>query len=280
MAKVGFQAVWLIFCVVFSDVAASIGTAQEPVCTSRFDYDHKMLQKMLMLEIEQNTIKQAIGELKEFLAKQTETGKEMQNAFGKMTSKLQRIETLSSFDGSGSTYVRWGRISCPWNGTEQVYKGFAAGSNHNKGAASSYLCLPEDPTWGVYDDTAQDSGTIWGAEYEFLYRNEYTFFGKSLKERDVPCSVCRTKRASVLMIPGRNVCYGGWTMEYKGYLMAGHDTHHATDFVCVDQEPEALIGGGSNENGKLFYFTEGRCGSLRCPPYVHGRELTCSVCTK
>lgn len=38
---------WAVYCL----------DENEPICTSRFDYDHKMLQKMLMLEMEQNKIK-------------------------------------------------------------------------------------------------------------------------------------------------------------------------------------------------------------------------------
>ncbi|XP_035657362.1 collagen alpha-2(IX) chain-like [Branchiostoma floridae] len=65
------------------------------------------------------------------------------------------------------------------------------------------------------------------------------------------------------------------------YLMAGYHGHSSrTEFVCMDGEAEALPGGEGDENGALFYPVESRCGSLPCPPYVEGRELTCVVCTK
>jgi hypothetical protein len=167
--------------------------------------------------------------------------------------------------------------------TELVYKGYAGGSHYSKqGAASSYLCLPEDPLWNVYEDAEQIGGTIWGAEYELgLHERKINnFFGKTIGNRDVPCCACHTRRSSIVMVPARNQCHEGWTLEYQGYLSGGYDGHFASDFVCLDGEPEVLEGGEGNADGKLFYFIEARCGSLRCPPYVQGRELTCAVCSK
>jgi hypothetical protein len=83
------------------------------------------------------------------------------------------------------------------------------------------------------------------------------------------------------MIPGRLDCYPGWTKEYSGYLVsenAGHPSN--SEYVCLDSRPDVIIGGHDNKNGRLFYFVEGVCGSLKCPPYVEGRELTCVVCTR
>ena len=80
---------------------------------------------------------------------------------------------------------------------------------------------------------------------------------------------------------GRKTCYKGWKLEYNGYLMAGNHNHVAgTMYSCVDSTPDALHGGHSTKHGKLFYLVEARCGSLKCPPYVEGRELVCAVCSK
>ena len=65
--------------------------------------------------------------------------------------------------------------------------------------------------------------------------------------------------------------------------MSGFYNHAAaTDYYCIDKEPENVAGGGEgrNDDGKLLNFVEARCGSLKCPPYVNGRELTCVVCSK
>ncbi|XP_053374035.1 uncharacterized protein LOC123532550 [Mercenaria mercenaria] len=244
---------------------------EEPVCTSRFDYEYKMLHKMVMLEIEQNKLKELMAEMNKLPNILTEESLQNRATVGRVEKRLKEIDAKKSFSGTGNTYVRWGRTECPGNGTEMVYKGYAA---------SNYLCLPEEPVWGVYEDSEQTAGTVYGAEYELYSRNMDKFFGKALANNDVPCCVCRTKRPSVLFIPGRNICYDGWTLEYSGYLTSGHDSHHATEFVCLDVNPEIIAGGVSDVDGKLFYFVEARCGSLRCPPYVNGRELTCAVCSK
>ena len=55
---------------------------------------------------------------------------------------------------------------------------------------------------------------------------------------------------------------------------------HSSEFICVDGNSEYVHGSKSNLDGALLYPVEGVCGSLPCPPYVAGRELTCAVCTK
>ncbi|ELU17986.1 hypothetical protein CAPTEDRAFT_123060, partial [Capitella teleta] len=96
------------------------------------------------------------------------------------------------------------------------------------------------------------------------------------------CAVCRAKtRASVLMVPARQECHEGWTREYSGYLTSGYKGHAGRfQYACMDAAPEVLAAGHLNEDGALFYHVEGVCGSLPCPPYINGRELTCVVCTK
>ena len=178
----------------------------------------------------------------------------------------------------GSTYVRWGRTSCPGNGTEQVYSGYTAGSYFShRGAAANYLCLSPVAQWAKYTDAVDSRAKIYGAEYEFSDQR----FGKPLEDDNVPCSVCRSSRSSVLMVPGRNTCFYGWNLEYAGYLASGANDHAAaTEYVCLDANPETIPGGFSDQDGKLFYLVEGMCGSLECPPYENGRELTCAVCSK
>ena len=54
----------------------------------------------------------------------------------------------------------------------------------------------------------------------------------------------------------------------------------ASEFICLDNRPEARAGGSVNREGKLLYIAAGFCGSLPCPPYVNGRQITCVVCSK
>ena len=98
---------------------------------------------------------------------------------------------------------------------------------------------------------------------------------------DAPCAVCHvTGRGDQLMIPGRMSCPFGWTEEYYGMLVSSHFSHQGATYECLDKEPEAVLNSGVNHNGGLFYRVEAACGgSLPCPPYVNGYELTCVVCT-
>ena len=121
---------------------------------------------------------------------------------------------LQSGRGSGSTYIRWGKKSCPQvNSTNLVYSGYAAGSLFtDTGAAANYLCLSPDPLWNHYTDAVDSFARVYGMEYEFSRATKSDvlrhtkFFGKRLDDQDAHCSVCETQRSNVLMIPGRNVC--------------------------------------------------------------------------
>ena len=200
------------------------------------------------------------------------------------TKAYQVLEHASMLQRT--TYTRWGRTSCPGNGSYTVYDGFAGGSHYtHKGGASSMLCLPKDPDWDsgkTSDKTDPNVGLIYGAEYQDGQGRSDQLFGENHYEQDVPCAVCDVeKRSAILMIPGKSKCYPGWTLEYSGYLMAGYyDYNGGTDYYCVDKDPENLPNGTKNDNGYLLYFVEAHCGSLRCPPYANGRELQCAVCTK
>ena len=161
--------------------------------------------------------------------------------------------------------------------------GYAGGTHYaTQGGASDYLCMPQDPQWGKYNDAADNSGgEVWGAEYEL--GTDIPYNRARLHNQNVPCAVCRAKtRATTLMIPGRQDCYCGWTKEYSGYLMTEYKGHQRRQYACMDADPEVLEGGSvhENQNGALFYPVEARCGSLPCPPYGNGRELTCVVCSK
>ncbi|WAR28255.1 hypothetical protein MAR_013959, partial [Mya arenaria] len=75
----------------------------------------------------------------------------------------------------GATYIRWGRTECNTSGTELVYRGFAGGSFYtDNGGASNYLCFPEKPEWGNYDDKENsDSALVYGGEYQLNNRESF-----------------------------------------------------------------------------------------------------------
>ena len=151
--------------------------------------------------------------------------------------------------------------------------------NH-QGGGSNYLCLPLNPIFDRISAGSQGYSYIYGTEYQ---KQPYpNMFHKNLHDQDALCAVCHAEsRGSHVMIPARNICPSGWTLEYKGYLMSARLVHKGrTQFVCVDGTAEATAGSQRDQDGALLYFVESHCGSLPCPPYGTGKELTCVVCTK
>ena len=57
--------------------------------------------------------------------------------------------------------------------------------------------------------------------------------------------------------------------------------HHRTQYTCMDNALRPATGSAvTNHDDLLFYFVEGRWGSLPCPPYNNTKELSCAVSTK
>ncbi|CAG2199126.1 unnamed protein product [Mytilus edulis] len=76
----------------------------------------------------------------------------------------------------------------------------------NSGSAAEYVCLPPDPNYVKTSGT--DYGRMYGGEFDT------NFFASNADNEDVPCALCRTDRAtSVIMIPGKNTCYSGWRLR-------------------------------------------------------------------
>ena len=136
---------------------------------------------------------------------------------------------------------------------------------------AEFLCLPHDVTWAQPGPTHTLNGVLYGTEYALHAGNTYI--------QNIPCSLCKTRRATVVMFPARTNCFPGWTLEYTGYLAAGARTYSLTNYVCVDSNPESLAGGSVNDDHAVLYNVETQCGSLPCPPYVDGRVLACAVCS-
>jgi len=155
----------------------------------------------------------------------------------------------------------------------ELYKHRGGGVNYLK------VCLPHSPKYDKFKAGYQNSGRMYGSEYEVNTVNPFKY---NLHDHDAPCVVCYvSSRGSMLMMPARNDCPSGWTEEYHGYLMTEFYNHpKQRDFICVDEDAEYVPGSGADKDGALLYVVEGVCGSLPCLPYVAGRELTCAVCTK
>ena len=182
----------------------------------------------------------------------------------------------------GTVYVRWGHDECP-STAQLVYSGRAGGPwfSHS-GGGSNPQCLPLDPNFLTPISGIQTHrGYMYGAEYETLTDSSSHVHGRHSFE--VPCAVCHvSNRNSVYMVPAKYTCPSGWTREFYGYLMSEYNgiNHHRTQYVCMDTTLKPVPGTSANLDGFVFYFVEGRCGALPCPPYDNTKELSCAVCTK
>ena len=154
--------------------------------------------------------------------------------------------------GGGTVYIRWGRTTCPSvSGTELVYEGFAAGTHYrHKGGGSNRLCLPKDPKYSSYYPGVQGHSPLHGSEYELTGGSPLP----NVYEHNVPCAdCCVSTRSVVYVVPARDDCPSGWTLEYKGYLMSERHPHHSNTFECIDKDPESITGSAADTNGALFY---------------------------
>ena len=178
----------------------------------------------------------------------------------------------------GTVYVRWGHDQCP-SAAQLVYTGRAGGSYfEHSGGGSDPQCLPLDPSFLRAVAGTQARAYMYGAEYQ-TEADRYSHI-PSVTDYEVPCAVCYvTQRSVVYMVPAKYTCPSGWTREYYGYLMAENSGYTKSQYTCVDAAFKS-VGSGTNQNGLLFYFVEGRCGSLPCPPYDETTELSCAICTK
>ena len=153
-------------------------------------------------------------------------------------------------------------------------------SKHDDGGGVNYVCLPLDPEFPSNAQSGFQSGSyMYGVEYE---KGRSSRFFANQDDHNAPCAVCEVQgRSAVLMIPAKRTCPAGWTKEYDGLLASqDHYEYEGSTFVCVSHGMESRPGGNVNEDAGVMYVVEARCGSLPCPPYRNGYELSCVVCTK
>jgi len=136
-----------------------------------------------------------------------------------------------------------------------------AGNKYNdKGGGSDTICLPANPTWSNYSDGIKgNKARIYGTEFN----DDDGMFPYAVKNQDLPCAVCLSRKNTQIMIPGRNNCFEGWTKEYHGYLAAEYHSHNSPiNHICVDFEPHFLPKGSAEDNEHLLFLVEAICGSL------------------
>ena len=198
-------------------------------------------------------------------------------------STMLLLSIYSILTVPGVTYVRWGNTSCPdVDGTSRVYEGRAAsGYFSNTGGASDFVCLISE---GEYHPTATTNNPGWAYMYGTKYQIAITqtnLFNRW--HHNVPCAVCDVDdRSRHLMIPGTYKCPSGWTTEYFGWLMTGHNNNPGrSTFVCVDFNAEFIPDEAKDDIGAHLYHVQAYCPSdIECPPYDQKKEVSCVVCTK
>ena len=136
------------------------------------------------------------------------------------------------------------------SGTELVYAGRAGGTDHtHKGEAANHLCMPNDPDKLHYQSRAQGYNYVYGVEY---HTNPGPF--SAVHNHNAPCAE-------------KTHCPSTWTLEFSGYPLSAHYSHHNSMFECVDKKPDSTPGSATNTNGALFYHVEANCNGMACPPY-------------
>ena len=192
----------------------------------------------------------------------------------------QGPQGVRGLPGGGTTYIHWGRTTCPTGqGTELVYSGRAGATQHlHKGGAANYLCMPDNPDHSLFQSGVQTNNYVTGVEY--YYRGLPSL--SSINYHNVPCALCYVATRSVsVTIPAKTVCPTNWTLEYIGYLMSEFYTGYRTMYECVDKEPESVPGLNSSSNPTAYFtLVEPYCSGLSCAPYDDEKELTCAVCTR
>ena len=173
------------------------------------------------------------------------------------TREFNILSIRSQRLSSGSIYTRWGNNSCPdVNGTELVYSGRVAGSQHG----TDYVCMPDDPE---YRPCEHDGCETMNGVGLFNYTSVTPCF--------VLCAICYLPtRSTVLMIPSKVTCPTNWTYEYSGLLMTDRSNH--SQHECVDKALRCNEITGAEPQTILY--------PLYACNYCYRKPITCVVCTR
>ena len=138
-----------------------------------------------------------------------------------------------------------------------MYSGRAGGSYWNEpGSGSNPQCLPLEPNFltPISGDQLQTHRAyMYGTEYQTLTDSNSHVHGRH--DTDIPCAICHvSNRTAAYMVPAKYACPSGWTREYYGYLMAEKDSHHCSQYTCMDTTFKPVIGTSAGKGGLLFYL--------------------------
>ncbi|XP_067950047.1 short-chain collagen C4-like [Watersipora subatra] len=188
--------------------------------------------------------------------------------------------------GIGSTFVRWGKVTCPQVST-LLYSGYAAAANpwYGMGGSTELECLSTTPSWhGNATTTVQTSTKLFAAK--FSLGSFHGIFDTAADNSVITCAVCLTTKAPVITLPGRVECLNGWHKEYNGYLMATSAVRYEIFFssrnYCIDRNPDYYTGHNDTMGMKLTFLQAGGCygGLYPCHSYTENNILACTVCSQ
>ncbi|XP_035695695.1 short-chain collagen C4-like [Branchiostoma floridae] len=243
-------------------------------CTATDKITQHILSDVVALASELEELKQDVAWLRTMRHIEEENGR----------SGRQLSPRVNNTGPVYTTYNIWGRRHCPTS-SEEIYSGVAGGEYYSHtGGASDFQCLPMDP---IYARTAPNEQSTRGLMYPVQYMGSWpnnAAYTASVNH-DVPCAVCRARRSTHITVPARNVCPSGWTLEYKGFLLAAYQhssSYDRSQYICVDELFETVPSTGSSVYAAQLFPAEGKCtsgGGLPCSPYIEGYELTCAVCS-
>jgi len=278
------------------------------------------IERMADLYASKPVLDQAMADMKKNLDLQLMQMQQRYDMFKKnLDAKIAKkalktdLPDISKLNPGGAIFTQWGKYRCPKT-SKIIYTGWIGGAYYqHRGSGHEFICMADVPTYGSHNNGNQDAALMYTCEMENsgLQQNDY----KNMHDREPACCVCMVdKRDKVIMIPGRFSCYDGWTLEYKGYLMANHYSHnHTSSWICMSDKPEKHPqSNNGNQNGGLMYPVElnsgcygnhpgcGACPNPRVPKkgqgakgrdtfngkwvdclrYKNNRELSCAICTK
>ena len=161
----------------------------------------------------------------------------------------------------------------------------ASASAGATGGGVDFLCLPTNPEW-LSTTSVSYFNQIGSVSYQ---HNGYIFASYTDNKR-ARCAQCYTNsRPAVMMIPGHYSCPTYRTREYYGYLMASEESrNHPSRYICVNSNPSYLSYSSSSYYSTSSYLTfvradcsgSGTLDECSSGEYVHGRVLSCVVCSR
>lgn len=190
---------------------------------------------------------------------------------------------------TGSTYIRWGRLSCPQM-SSLVYSGYISGpiSSRYSTSGTDLQCIPKDydhitgSPHDMNDQITPNSTNTILATATFDHREN-----KDLRNREIACALCLIHKSSQIMIPNGKHCPSDWIKEYDGWLMTSSGSKRdkaLSSHICIDRVTTVRdVLSEFTPSLQLSRIQQGTCvvgSSLNnCRTFENLRHVPCVVCS-